>query len=224
MPAFRFARFFKNLFYLVVFYGFSWVFAGSYDDFFRAVRQDDASTVTALLQRGFDPNTVDPSGWHGLMLAIREPSPRVTRVLLDWPSIKVEVRNASNESPLMLAALAGELELCRLLIQKNADVNKPGWAALHYAATNGHLEVMNLLLEENAYIDAQSPNGTTPLMMAAHYGTPAAVQLLLQAGADPLLKNMQGLAALDFANRGRREDSANIIRAFIRSLQPKGTW
>jgi len=41
---------------------------------------------------------------------------------------------------------------------------------------------MMLLLDEHAYIDAASPNGTTPLMMAAHYGTPSAVKLLLEAG------------------------------------------
>ena len=124
----------------------------------------------------------------------------------------------------MLAALRGDGVLCRLLISKNSDVNKTGWAPLHYAATNGHLEVMSLLLDENAYIDAASPNGTTPLMMAAHYGTPSAVKLLLEAGADPMLKNVQGLNAIDFANRGERKESAEIIAAFVRGRQPKGTW
>jgi ankyrin repeat protein len=214
----------KKLSYLIVLMGFSGANAGSFDDFFKAIKIDDDVALQRLLQRGFDPNTPDSSGVPGLVVAIKEPSPKVVRVLANWPTTKVEVRNAVDESPLMLAALAGELEICRLLIQKNADVNKPGWAPLHYAATNGHLTVMRLLLEENAYIDAASPNGTTPLMMAAHYGTPAAVKLLLEAGADPLLKNIQGLTALDFSIRGNREDSASLIRTVIRAQQPKGTW
>ena len=45
--------------------------------------------------------------------------------------------------------------------------------------------MMRLLLEESAYIDATSPNGTTPLMMAARYGSPEAVKLLLEEGAEP---------------------------------------
>jgi ankyrin repeat protein len=214
----------KKLLYLIVLLGFSMANAGSYDDFFRAIRIDDDVQMKSLLQRGFDPNTVDLAGIPGLIMAIKEPSLKVAVVMINWPKTKVEVRNASDESPLMLAALNGELALCRLLIEKNADVNKPGWAPLHYAATNGHLDVMNLLLEENAYIDAASPNGTTPLMMAAMYGTPSAVKLLLEAGADPMLKNVQGLSAIDFANRGERKDSADLITAFIRGRQTKGTW
>jgi len=217
-------NYFKKLFYLLLFNCFSLSYAGSYDDFFKAIVQDDVAVVKSLLQRGFDPNTVDPSGQYGLILALKSQSVKVAAVLIAWPQTTAEVRNAADESPLMLAALSGDVILSRLLIQKNADVNKPGWSPLHYAATNGHVDVMNLLLNENAYIDAASPNGTTPLMMAAHYGTPSAVKLLLEAGADPLLKNDQGLSALDFANRANRIDSANIISAFIRGLQPKGAW
>ena len=83
---------------------------------------------------------------------------------------------------------------------------------------------MELLLEHHAYIDAASPNGSTPLMMASLYGTPAAVKLLLEAGADPLLINEQGLTAIDFAYRDKRAESAEIIAAFVRARQPKGKW
>ncbi|WP_137896650.1 ankyrin repeat domain-containing protein [Ramlibacter sp. 2FC] len=214
----------KKIFYLFVIIGLSVAHAGSYEDFFKAVQQDDARTVQSLLQRGFDPNTRDPKGLHGLYLAVREPSPKVARTLIDWPKTDVEARSAQDESPLMMAALKGQLELARLLIARGADVNKPGWAPLHYAATHGHLELMQLLLDEHAYIDAESPNGSTPLMMAAHYGTPQAVQLLLDAGADPLLKNRLGLSAIDFAFRGNRKDVADLIAAAVRARQPRGSW
>ena len=102
--------------------------------------------------------------------------------------------------------------------------NKPGWTPLHYAATRGHLEVMDYLLENHAYIDASSPNESTPLMMAALYGTPAAVKLLLEAGADPRIKNAVGLTAIDFALRDNRKDSADLIAAFIRGQGGKGKW
>jgi hypothetical protein len=215
---------FKSLIYLIVLYGFSVCQAGSYEDFFTAIKRDDPDTISKLLNRGFDPNTINPAGEHGLILAIREPSLRVVAVLINWPKVNLEARNRQDESPLMLAALQGLTEVCEQLIAKDADVNKPGWTPLHYAATHGHLAVMTLLLDNHAYIDAASPNGSTPLMMAAQYGTPSAVKLLLEAGADPMLRNQQGLSALDFAQRANRSDSAEIIAAFVRGRQPKGTW
>jgi ankyrin repeat protein len=121
----------------------------------------------------------------------------------------------------MLAALKGNLELSKRLIARDADVNKPGWAPLHYAATGAHLEVMKLLLSNAAYIDAASPNGSTPLMMAAMYGNASAVKLLLDAGADPSIKNGLGLTAIDFAQKADRRDSAELIAGAIRSAAPK---
>jgi len=215
---------FRYVAYLYVFFAFSISHAGSYEDFFKAVAADDPGTITQLLRRGFDGNTRDPKGQHALHLAARDRALKAAAALLAWNKIDPEPRNSADESPLMLAALNGQLELCRSLIAKDAHVNKPGWAPLHYAATRGHLQVMSLLLEHHAFIDAGSPNGTTPLMMAAFYGTPSAVKLLLESGADPMMKNDQGLSAVDFAHRGNRLDSAEIIAAFVRAKQPRGKW
>jgi ankyrin repeat protein len=150
--------------------------AGSYEDYFVAIKQDDSRTVESLLKRGFDPNARDPKGFHGLFVAVSEPSPKVAGVLIDWPKTDVEPRTKEDESPLMIVALKGDLELARRLVARGAHVNKTGWTALHYAATNGHLTLIRFLLEQNAYIDAEAPSGTTPLMMAAHYGTPRSGQ------------------------------------------------
>ena len=214
----------RKILYLIVFIGFSSVHAGSYDDFFKAIKENNGAAVTELLQRGFDVNAVNPAGEHGLLLAFREPHLKVAHALMAWPKVTAESRSAQDESPLMLAALHGLLAECQTLIKLGADVNKPGWAPLHYAATKGHLAVMTLLLEEHAYIDAASPNGTTPLMMAAHYGTASAVKLLLEGDADPTLKNDLGLSAFDFAQSAKRLESAALISAFIRGRQPKGVW
>ena len=213
----------KFAFYVSVLYCYSLANAGSYDDFFVAVQRDDAQTINVLLRRGFDPNTLDPKGLSGLFLAVRDQSLKAASALIDWPKTNVELRTAQNESPLMMASLKGQLDLVRKLIDRGADVNKPGWA-LHYAATNGHLKIIELLLDENAYIDAASPNGSTPLMMAAQYGTAAAVKLLLEAGADATVRNQLGLTAIDFAYRASRADSAELIAGAIRLSNKKGKW
>lgn len=214
----------KKAIYLIVMIGYSYAFSGSYEDFFVAIKRDDAPVIRGLLNRGFDVNTPNPAGETALLLAMREPSLKVLPLLLAQPDLKAEVRSQQDESPLMLAAMKGMTAVCEQLIAKGADVNKPGWAPLHYAATGGHLQIMQLLLDEHAYVDAASPNNTTPLMMAAHYGTPSAVKLLLEAGADPLLRNDAGLNAIDFAHQARRAESADLISAFVRGLKPKGNW
>ena len=215
---------FKQLAYLIVLIGFSVSHAGSYDDFFKAIKSDHVAAIQQLLARGFDVNTLDPQGQHCLALAIREPSPKVAKVLIEAPQIDLNVLNAQGESPLMLAALKGQLELADKMVKKGADVNKPGWTPLHYAASNGHLPVIRLLLENHAYIDAESPNGSTPLMMASMYGSPAAVKLLLDEGADPLLKNQQGMTALQFAERANRLDAAELITKAMLSQRPAAKW
>jgi ankyrin repeat protein len=217
-------KYFRFLAYLLLAFGFSCAYAGSYEDWFAAVKRDEPGTLRALLQRGFDPNTPDPAGRPGLFIALSEGAVKAAEVLVDWPKTQVEWRNARDESPLMIASLRGHKEIVRKLIARDAHVNKPGWAPLHYAATGGHLEIMLMLLEEHAFIDAESPNRTTPLMMAAHYGSPQAVKLLLEAGADPLVKNELGMTAIDFARRANRKDAAELIAAAVRATQPRGKW
>ena len=217
-------NYFKFGLLAIVLYGFSVCHAGSYEEFFMAIKQDDALTVQRLIQRGFDPNTLDPEARHGLIMAMAEPSLKVAQVLIETKSTDLNFLNPAGESALMYAALRGHLTLAKLLISKDADVNKPGWTPLHYAATHGDVALIRLLLDNHAFVNAQSPNGTTPLMMAAQYGSPAAVRLLIDEGAEPLLKNEQGLNALDFARLGNRVDSQALISQAILRSQPRGKW
>ncbi len=215
-------NYFRILLLVIGVIGFSAADATSFDDFFRAVRSDDSESLIKLLNRGFDPNTLDAQGQTGLLIALREPSPKVANVFLDFSKTNVELRNPKDESPLMMASLKGQEDMVKRLIARDADINKPGWAPLHYAATNGHVAIMKLLLENHAFIDAQSPNGTTPLMMAAMYGSTAAVKLLLDEGADTLMRNQQGMTAADFAQRGNRPDAIQLLSAPTRTNRPVG--
>jgi ankyrin repeat protein len=215
-------KYFRTFIYLIALLSFSLARAGSYEDFFRAIKQDDGRAITQLLQRGFDPNALDPSRTHGLFLALKEGSLKAAEALIAWPKTNVEWRSPQDESPLMIAALKGHTEIVRKLIARDAHVSKPGWSPLHYAATGGHVQIIEILLEEHAFIDAESPNKSTPLMMAAKYGSPAAVKLLLEAGADPNARNELGLSASDFAQQGNRPDAVRMLAAAMGAAQPKG--
>ncbi len=201
----------KFVIYLIVLIWFFPARAGSYDDFFQALKTDEAQVAAKVLARGFDPNTLSPDGQYPLVLAIKRPSPAVLDLLLRAKGLRAEVRTIKDESPLMLASMTGMVDVCKRLIALDADVNKIGWTPLHYAASAGHVEVIKLLLKHSAYIDAESPNKTTPLMMAAMYGNPQSVELLLEEGADASLKNDKGMTALDFADVANKQAAAKLL-------------
>jgi ankyrin repeat protein len=90
---------------------------------------------------------------------------------------------------------------------------------LHYAAANGNDDIVKLLLDHDAYIDAGSPNGTTPLMMASRGGHVSTVKLLLDSGADLNVKNQLGLTALDFAKQYKEPDVVEGLTARLQQMQ-----
>ena len=198
-------KWFKSVFYLFVLFATLTVLAGSYEDFFVAVKRNDGSSVTELLQRGFDPNTPDPSGNIALVLALQAENFAVAEALMARPGLNVNALNQSGESALMMAALRGNLAWCERLLARGASINKPGWTALHYAAAGPEPKVVKLLLDRGAVVDAESPDKTTPLMMAARYGPEEGVTLLLAHGADPKRTNARNMNAADFARGGGRE-------------------
>ncbi len=212
---------FKIFLYLYVFIGFSISKAGAFDDFFKAIVFDQVPVVGNLIYRGMDPNTPTEKGEPALVFAVRSGAHKSVAFLLKQPGIQVDATNTADETALMLAANANDLVSANLLIEAGASVNRPNWTPLHYAASKGHTAMMRLLIDNDAYIDAESPNGTTPLMMAAYYASPMAVKLMLEEGADPNLQNQNGQTALDMAQSKDKLLSAQYIRVFKEAFEAK---
>jgi ankyrin repeat protein len=187
----------------------SLAYAGAYEDFFHAVKFDDAGEVKSLLARGLDPNLVEPErGDSGLILALREGSMKVFAALLDARNVNLELKSRNGDNALMIASYKGNKPAVEALLAKGAEVNRPGWTPLHYAAAIGNNDIVRMLLDKSAFLDAESPNKTTPIMMAARGGYILTVKLLLDEGADATLRNDVGLNAIDFADRHNHQDIA----------------
>jgi len=206
----------RKFIYLLMAVGFSSSHAGAYEDFFQAVQRDDERAVVALLARGFDVNSRDPKGQTALHLAIRDGLTRVAETVWKSPSLDVNALNADDENALMMAALRGQLPWIRRFLERGAKVHKAGWSPIHYAATGPSADAVALLLDRGAPIDAESPNRTTPLMMAARYGTEASVEVLLARGADARRKNDLNLDAVDFARQSGRDFLVERLQRAVR--------
>jgi len=185
--------------------------AGPVDDLVLAAELNNGREVTTLLVRGVDPNAVDARGRKALEVALREDSGRALDSLLDHPASDVNAANATGETPLMLAAIKGRLDWVQKLVRRGARIHKEGWTPLHYACSGPDNGVALWLLGQGAELEARSPNGSTPLMMAARYGAMDLAEALLAAGADATLRNDQGLSALEFAKAAGRNKLAKQL-------------
>uniref|UniRef100_A0AAQ5XRA6 Kinase D-interacting substrate of 220 kDa n=1 Tax=Amphiprion ocellaris TaxID=80972 RepID=A0AAQ5XRA6_AMPOC len=101
---------------------------------------------------------------------------------------EVDGRSDNGQTPLMLAAEQGSLEIVQELIRRGANVNLDDvdcWSALISAAKEGHMDVVKELLENSAYIEHRDMGGWTALMWAAYKGRVEVTTLLLEHGANP---------------------------------------
>jgi hypothetical protein len=184
--------------------------AGVYEDMVHAVNNDDERTVTELLKKGVDVNSIGPNGDSLLIIAVRHGNPAMVKAVLDGRP-RVDLRNAQGETALMLAALNGRLEVVRQLLERGAEVNHGGWTPLIYAASRNQVEVARLLVKQGAQVNAQATNGTSALMMAVREGHLQMTLLMLELGADINLRNDDGQSALGLAKARDRADIAQLL-------------
>jgi ankyrin repeat protein len=121
-------------------------------------------------------------------------------------------RYAEGKTPLMLAAVEGQPEIIRLLMEYGANIrtrDKLGNTALIYAASAGHDAAVDALLDNGAPIDKRNKRGVSALIIAARLGHAYVVERLVERGADTGLADHTGRSALDW---GRDNRHAAIVR------------
>ena len=167
-----------------------------------AVERGDVKVVRAWLDAGLDPEFQGPNLGSGLMIAAWTGNLEMMALFIER-GVNPRRANGNGEQPLQLAAWNGHTEAVRWLLANGANLNREGnyWGALHYAVFNGHRELAQELIARGAQINARSPNGSTPLMMAAREGREEMIKPLLEAGADPQARNDWGDNALTLAMR-----------------------
>src|SRR5581483_8881631 len=95
------------------------------------------------------------------------------KLLLGESDVRVNCCDENGMTLLQHAAYKGNYEICKLLLERGADVNSNthvhGYSALMFAALGGqtHLNVVNLLLEAGADVSAVNSVGRNASQMAA---------------------------------------------------------
>lgn len=161
--------------------------------------------ILALIAAGADVNAVSSQYAHPLFNAL----------WLDYGAEVVEALLAAgadphvdsfNETPLMHAVGSpqkDQVTIIKILLAEGVNINARdnyGQTALHWAASSSEdPEVLHLLIEAGAHLDVRSIHGETPLMYATRNVHPEMVGILLEAGADGSLKDLDDKSAFDHA-------------------------
>lgn len=108
-----------------------------------------------------------------------------------------------SEFDIVKAVQYGATERVRELVEAGYDVNLADTdtvTLLHWASINNRVEIVKFLLEKNAAPDSRGGDlNSTPLHWATRQGHLASVVLLMNAGADPQIKDAEGCSAIHLA-------------------------
>uniref|UniRef100_A0A2C9KGD8 Uncharacterized protein n=1 Tax=Biomphalaria glabrata TaxID=6526 RepID=A0A2C9KGD8_BIOGL len=149
---------------------------------------DASGENDSLVHRSNSGNAADATeeGESLLSLACSAGYYELAQVLLAMKA-NVEDRGIKGDcTPLMEAASGGHVDIVRLLLLHNADINaqsSAGNTPLHYGACGGFKEVVQELLLNGANVEIHNENGHTPLMEAASAGHVEVAKILLDHGA-----------------------------------------
>jgi ankyrin repeat protein len=145
--------------------------------------------------------------------------------------VDVNEKTVRGETPLIIAALAGNGEIVNYLLQRGADINAQsasGLTALHGAAYAGQTEIVLLLVTKGAEIDGSSNRfGTTPLILATEENHIETVGSLIKHGADVNVVEMNGISATSKAGWREHWDVMKLLLANGATCQPveiAGDW
>jgi ankyrin repeat protein len=185
-----------------------------------AAANGTVETVRLLLAKGADANAADNTGVTPILAAASVDDGAVVKLLLEHgANVAVRANVPQSSTPLMAAAYNGNVELVRLFLSRDREVNvfsgdsgakvKQGVVqfsrvtALHMAAVGGRPEAVDLILRAGADVNARDIRGMTPLMwaVATDRPQPAIVRLLIEHGADPLVRSSVGESAVDWARK-----------------------
>lgn len=118
-------------------------------------------------------------------------------------------------TPLMRAALHGDVVLIHRLVREGAKVNsvaRSGMTPLMWAADSNSPAAVNALLRAGADVNANPKGHGNVLAGAVAEGHVRIVRMLLEAGADPNSRDADGQSVLLIATRFKYAEIARVLK------------
>jgi ankyrin repeat protein len=134
---------------------------------------------------------------------------------LEIDSTLINSLNENHETPLLLAATHGHIDIARYLLEHNADFSigdADDSRPIHLAAIGGHTTIIELLISLGDDINVADNNGMTPLLFSLSSRKGATVDWLIENGADIDKANNRQVTPIHYAAaRGQHEALVKMI-------------
>ncbi len=157
----------------------------------------------------------DADGMEPIHWAAARGDPGIIDLLVEKGASFDVIDSRFNQTPLIIASIAGNESAVQRLTYYKADMNvrdSDGKSALFYAIVRNHPAVVNQLLKAGADPDVrESKGGITAVSIAAYMNHPTILSALIDAGADVTKQDYQGLAAMDWAAFGGNIQTVEIL-------------
>ena len=184
-------------------------------DFINAVEKGDAKAVKALISEGADVKTKDKNGKAAIVIATEKGYAEVLKLILENgadPNGKYFKNPKANLFVLSMHNSHFDAALVLLKSGAAADFNhkyKEGKTALMVAIESKNQDLVTYLIFKKFNIDATDDFGNTALIYAVKYDLFSVAKKLLELGADPTLRQVDGKTALDIA---KSENKSSLVR------------
>lgn len=170
------------------------------------------------------PAAAQFSDGYTFLKAVRDADVAQAREYLDQPGSRIaDTRDVkTGETALHIVVKRRDVGWINLIAMAGANLNardNEGNTPLGLAASLAFSEGVMVLTYRKANVNQPNNRGETPLILAVHRGDLATVRALIEAGADPSIRDtIAGMSARDYAERDRR--LGQILR-IIDGAQPK---
>lgn len=152
---------------------------------------------------------------HAFHDAVRGGSVTMCNYFIEARNEKVDSRDDSGRTPLMIASAIGEYDVAEYLIQKGADVNAKdytGTTPLIYASFYNFLPIVELLLNNKADVNALRENGENAITAAVAVNAFEIVKMLRWNECIIQQKNADGVSNLKVARDNGFTDMAEFLK------------
>lgn len=146
----------------------------------------EAAEVPALPSGGELVSTKTLASRELSQVALQGKTAKAKMLLMEGAEADFQDPEDDKITPLMNAAFGGSLDVCRVLLDANAEVNlrsAPGSTPLMMACQGGHKEVVQYLLSKKAEVSFKTDDRETAMFFAADIGSTELAQMLLDHGA-----------------------------------------